>query len=287
MAAWGFNFVAISLGLTELPPFLLTAIRFAITAFPLIFFVPRPRTHWGMILAVGFFLLTLQFTFLFKGIAMGVGGGIASTVIQCQVFFTMLGGALLLREIPTWRDILGIAVAASGIILIALTMGESTVAGLLLVVMAGLSWAIGNIFLKRAGKVDMLGLIAYASLIPPVPLLLLSYWFEGTEQIARSLTQMSMVSVFSLLYMVLISTLFSYGVWGFLMKNYAAKQVAPFGLLVPVFGIFSGWLVMDEMFGWQRLVGAALVIVGIVAVNWHTFLPVLRKCFAYEGRLNP
>lgn len=240
-----------------------------------------------MILAVGLFLLTLQFAFLFKGVAMGVGGGIASTVIQCQVFFTMFGGALLLREIPTWRDILGVAVAASGIILIALTMGESTVTGLLLVVMAGLSWAIGNIFLKQAGKVDMLGLIAYSSLIPPLPLLLLSYWFEGTEQITHSLAQMSMVSVFSLLYMVLISTLFSYGVWGFLMKNYAAKQVAPFGLLVPVFGIFSGWLVMDEMFGWQRLAGAALVITGIAVVNWHTFLPVLRRCFARDGRLNP
>ncbi len=277
MAAWGFNFVAISLGLKELPPFLFTALRFLLTAFPLLLFVRRPNIDWKVLVAVGVFLLTLQFAFLFKGMALGVGGGIASTVIQCQVFFSIIGGAIILNEKPTLRDLCGLIIAAMGIFLIALTMGRATLNGLMLVVLAGLSWAIGNIFLKRAGKVDMLSLIAYASLIPPLPLLLLSYFFEGPERWFYAFNHITLLSGFSLLYIVLISTLFSYGVWGFLMRNYAVNRVAPFGLLVPVFGVFSGWLVMNESFGPQRLAGAGLVIIGLVAVNWRQFTGLLKK----------
>jgi len=279
MAIWGFNFVAISVGLKELPPLLFTSIRFAITVFPFILFVRKPAISWWQIFTIGLTLLTLQFAFLFKGMQMGVGGGVASTVIQCQAFFTLFIGAYILHEKPAMREISGLLVAVVGIVLIALTMSEASVAGMLVIIVASFFWATGNILLKRVGNVDMLALIVYASLFPPVPLFILSWFFEGPEQISTAVQGFSSASFLALAYIVLASTLAGYTIWGFLIKTYEAKQVAPFGLLVPIFGVFSGWLFMGEEFGTQRLLGAGLVFAGLVVINWRTLLPYVRRLF--------
>jgi O-acetylserine/cysteine efflux transporter len=276
MAIWGFNFVAISVGLKEMPPLLFTCVRFVITVFPLILFVRKPTLTWWQIFSIGMTLLTLQFAFLFKGMQLGVGGGVASTVVQSQAFFTLIIAAVMLRERPATRDLAGLFVAAVGIAFIALTMSGSSVLGIVMIVFAALFWSIGNVLLKRAGNVNMLALIVYASLFPPVPLFILSYVFEGPEQISAAVSGVSIASAWALLYIVVGSTLVGYTIWGFLLKNYAATQVAPFGLLVPIFGVFSGWLLMGEAFGPQRLLGAALVFAGLVVINWRTLVPYLR-----------
>ena len=279
MAIWGFNFVAISVGLKELPPLLFTSIRFAITVFPFILFVRKPAISWWQIFTIGLTLLTLQFAFLFKGMQMGVGGGVASTVIQCQAFFTLFIGAYILHEKPAMREVSGLLVAVVGIVLIGFTMSEASVAGMLVIIVASFFWATGNILLKRVGNVDMLALIVYASLFPPVPLFILSWFFEGPEQISTAVQGFSSASFLALAYIVLASTLAGYTIWGFLIKTYEAKQVAPFGLLVPIFGVFSGWLFMGEEFGTQRLLGAGLVFAGLVVINWRTLLPYVRRLF--------
>jgi O-acetylserine/cysteine efflux transporter len=207
---------------------------------------------------------------------LGVGGGVASTVVQSQAFFTLIIAAVMLRERPARRDLAGLCVAALGILLIALTMSGASALGIVMIVLAAFFWSIGNVLLKRAGNVDMLALIVYASLFPPIPLFLLSYVFEGPEQISTAVSGVSIASAWALLYIVVGSTLVGYTIWGFLLKNYAATQVAPFGLLVPIFGVFSGWLLMGEEFGAQRLQGAALVFTGLVVINWRTLLPYLR-----------
>jgi len=279
MAIWGFNFVAISVGLKELPPFLFTGIRFVVTVFPFILFVRKPAISWWQIFSIGMTLLTLQFAFMFKGMQMGIGGGVASTVVQCQAFFTLLMGAIILREMPAVRDVSGLLVAVVGIVLIGLTMSESSVDGMLLIIVSAFFWATGTVLLKRVGNVDMFALIVYASVFPPIPLFLLSYVTEGPELITAALGEVTIASFVALAYIVLASTLTGYTIWGFLVKTYEAKQVAPFGLLVPIFGVFSGWLFMGEEFGPQRLLGAVLVFTGLVVINWHALVPYLRKLF--------
>lgn len=276
MAAWGFNFVAISVGLQDMPPFLFAALRFVLTVFPFIFFVRKPDVSWQLIFGVGLFMLTLQFTFLYKGMAMGVGGGITSAVAQVQVFFTMIMGAIILRERPGGLVLSGLAVAVLGIVLIGLTMvgagagDQSSIGGLMMVVLAGFFWSIGNILLKKCGKIDMLSMVIYASLVPPIPLFALSYFVEGPAAISLAFASISWATVAAFTYIVLISTLFSYTVWGFLLKNYQSGQVVPFALLVPIFGVFSGWMFLGESFGPQRLIGAGLVVLGLVIVNWRS-----------------
>jgi O-acetylserine/cysteine efflux transporter len=277
MAIWGFNFVAISVVLKELPPFLFTGIRFAATFFPFIFFVRKPAVSWWQIFFIGLTLMTLQFALMFKGIEMGVGGGVASTVVQCQAFFTLLIGAVILREKPASREIAGLLIAVVGIVTIALTMNMASVGGILVLIVSSFFWATGSILLKRVGNVDMLALVIYASLVPPIPMFAMSYIFEGPERIVATLYTVSINSFVALAYMVLASTLLAYTIWGYLIKTYEAKQVAPFGLLVPIFGVFSGWLLMGEQFGPQRLTGTALVFTGLLVINWRSLAPYLKR----------
>ena len=146
---WGFNFVVIRWGLNDIPPLLLTLLRFVLAAFPALLFVPRPKAPWRLIAGYGLFAFALQFTFLFAGMAAGMPTGLSSLVIQVQVFFTIALVAIFMRDRPQRPQLLGAFVAGAGLVLVALHLPAGTVLGFVLVVTAALSWAIANIIVKR------------------------------------------------------------------------------------------------------------------------------------------
>lgn len=270
---WGANFVVIRLGLDSFPPLLLAALRFVLAALPALF-LPRPDISWGRMLALGLAWFVGQFSLLFLGMAVGMPPGVASVVLQSQAFITILLAALLLGERPRRAQGLGTLVALGGLTLIGATAGTGGVnlAGFGMLVAAALCWAVGNILMRGAGKADMLPLIAWLSLIPPVPLFALSFAFEGPEAIIRALTHLNWTGVGSVVYLTVFATFIGYGGWGALLKRYPAGTVAPFSLLIPVFGAACSWLVLGETFGPRRLAGMALILAGLSVV----VLPDLR-----------
>lgn len=268
-AAWGFNFVVIRVGIDNFPPLLFSALRFALAALPLVFFLRKPPTPWAVIVGIGLVLGVVKFSLLFIGMDVGLSAGLASLVLQSQAFFTVILAALILREKPSALQISGIAIAFGGIALIATTVDNSvTPLGLALVIAAGVAWACSNLLMKKAGPVDMLHLMVWVSLIPPLPLLALSYIFEGPEAIAASLTGMTWSGIGAIGYIAFLATIFGFAVWGKLIRIYGAGQVAPFSLLVPIFGMSSAALVLGEDFGPTRLAAALLVIIGLVLTVW-------------------
>lgn len=267
MMIWGGNFVAIKIGLVDFPPLLFLALRFVLTALPIVFFMSASPAPWLIIIAFGFTLGVAKFGILFVAMDMGVSAGIASVVLQSQAFFTIIFAAILLRERPEPRDWIGLAVAFLGIGLIAATIEQQAVlAGLLLTVVAGALWGAANLIMKRAGQVNMLHFIIYASLVPPLPLLALSYVFEGPQRISDAVLTMSFAGVAGVLYVVIGATLFGFAVWGFLLRSYPAAKVAPFTLLVPIFGMSSSALILGEEFGLLRLGGSFLVLLGLAII---------------------
>lgn len=263
---WGVNFVIIAWGLTELPPLLMAALRFALAAAPAVF-LPRPNLSWPMMIAIASTLFVGHYAFLYPAMAVGMPPGLASIALQVQAFFTIAIAAVLLGERPGPRRIAGSAIAFLGLALIATTVGgDVTVAGFALTMAAALSWGTGNVLLRRAGSVDMLATITWLSLIPPLPLLAMSLAIEGPTEIASALAGIGWIGIGAVLYMAFLSTTFGFGVWGHLLKLYPAATVAPFSLLVPVFGMSSAALLMGESFSWQRLAGAALILIGLAVV---------------------
>lgn len=262
--AWGFNFVVIKVGLETFPPLLFSALRFMLAALPLAFFLPRPATGWPVILGFGFMLGVVKFSLLFIGMDVGVSAGMASLLLQSQAFFTLILAALLLGERPGRTGILGMIVAFAGIGLVGATVdGASNLAGIALTLAAGLAWGASNIILREAGRVKMLNLIVWASLVPPLPLIAMSMVFEGPAAAAGAFAATGWPGVGAVLYVAFVATLFGFGGWGLLISRHGASRIAPFSLLVPIFGMSASAIVLGEAFGPLRLVGAALVLAGL------------------------
>lgn len=265
-AIWGFNFVVIRLGLGSVPPLLLAALRFVVAALPALV-LARPDVPLPKMMAIGMTLFVGQFAFLFPAMKLGMPPGLASVTLQSQAFFTILFATLALGERPRPRQMAGAAIAALGLLTIATTVGgDFTMIGLGLTIASASSWALGNVLMRTAGKVDMLAMMVWLSLVPPIPLFLLSLAFEGWPAIAAGITGMGLVGAGSILYLALLATLLGFGLWGFLLRNHPASTVAPFSLLVPLFGTLSAYLVLGETFSPLRVAGMALILVGIATI---------------------
>jgi O-acetylserine/cysteine efflux transporter len=264
VAIWGFNFVVIKVGLQEIPPILLCALRFALAAVPAVFFIQRPAAPWHKIVQYGLVQFALQFALLFGGMQLGMSAGLASLALQVHVFVTIGLAVVLLHERPSRFQIIGACMAFAGMGVVALHVGgEVSVMGLVCVLLAAASWGVGNLMSKQIGKVDMLGLVVWGSLTAPVPLLALSLMVEGPDRIVHSLTHLSWLGIASIAYIVYPTTLFGFAVWSWLLSRYPAASVAPLTLLVPVVGMVSSALVLGEPLHNWKLMAAALVIAGL------------------------
>ena len=263
---WGVAFVATRLALDDFSPPMLTALRFLIAALPAAF-LPRPRVGaWDLVL-VGTFLFTGQFLFQFFGIAAGTPPGLAAVVVQTQGLFTILFAALALHERPTGRQWIGSALAAAGLLLIAATVGgDLTAVGLAVSACSAVSWGIGNVLVKRLPPVDVIGLMVWMSLVPPLPALLLAVWLDGPHALGRAIPAASWLGLCSVLYLGLVATLVGYAIWGRLLRRYPAATVAPFALLVPFVAALGSSLAFGERFGPLRLAGMTLVLLGLAVI---------------------
>lgn len=269
IVVWGMNFVVIKVGLHGMPPMLMGALRFMLAAFPAILFVRRPQVPLRWMLAYGMTISLGQFAFLFYAMYVGMPAGLASLVLQSQAFFTLFFAALFLGERLRGSNLFGLLVAASGLVLIGLQGGQAvTLAGFALTIAAASMWALGNVVTRKLGKVNLVGLVVWGSLIPPLPFLALSLWLEGPALIIQSLRTLSLDSALVLAYLAFGATLLGYGLWSRLLSRYPASQVAPFSLLVPVVGISSSALLLGERLGSLQVVGAALVMAGLLINVW-------------------
>ncbi|WP_144111966.1 EamA family transporter [Paraburkholderia sp. BCC1886] len=265
VVAWGVNFVVIKVGLHGVPPMLLGALRFTLAAVPAVFFVKRPRIPLRWLLAYGATISFGQFVFLFSAMYVGMPAGLASLVLQAQAFFTLIFAAAFLHERLRLPNVVGLLIAAGGLAVIGLQGGHAmTLAGFLLTLCAACSWAAGNIVTKKVGKVDLVGLVVWGSLVPPLPFFALSFALEGPQRIAAALSGISVSSILAIVYLAFIATLLGYALWSRLLSRYPASQVAPFSLLVPIVGLASASLLLNEQLSGPQIVGAVLVMGGLV-----------------------
>ncbi len=269
VAIWGSNFVVIKLGLTHLPPFLFAALRFTLVAFPLIFFLPRPAVSWGNLAAYGLLIGAGQFGLLFFAMRGQISPGLASLVIQMQVFFTIFLSMGFTHEKVVKSQWLALLLACTGIAVIALhTDGATTITGICIVLAAAASWASGNMISKRAGRINMVAYVCWSGLFAAPPLFLFSYIFEGGDAIVQGVHQADLTTWAAVLWQSVGNSLFGYAAWGWLLARHPAATVTPMALLVPVFGMASSaWWLGEAMPVWKYC-AMALVMGGLALNLW-------------------
>jgi O-acetylserine/cysteine efflux transporter len=266
---WGVNFVIIDVALGAFPPLLLVAVRFTLVAFPAVFFFGRPGIGWRWVVAIGATIAAGQFAFLFVAMDRGMPAGLASLVLQLQVFFTVLLAMVTLGERPQRLQLVAAGIGFAGIAVIATGRGADVpLLACALSVGASLSWAVGNVCTRKAQAPRPVELLVWTSLVPPLPLLGLSLGFEGAGAIGDAWAALDLGSIAALAYLVLASTAFGYGAWGYLIRHNPASQVVPFTLLVPPVGIAAAWIALGEVPNAAELAGGVIILAGLVLNAW-------------------
>ncbi|PUZ11188.1 O-acetylserine/cysteine exporter, partial [Cronobacter sakazakii] len=268
--AWGLNFVVIKVGLHAMPPLLLAGLRFLLVAFPALLFVARPKVPFRLLLGYGLTISFGQFAFLFSAIKFGMPAGLASLVLQAQAFFTIVLGVFAFRERLQAKQLTGIALAVGGMLVLiegSLNGQHVALTGFMLTLAAALSWACGNIFNKKIMQLPtppaVMSLVVWSALIPVLPFFSASLVFDGADAVVQSLVNIDSVTVLSLVYLAFIATILGYGIWGTLLGRYETWRVAPLSLLVPVVGLASAALLLDERLSVLQIIGALLVMAGL------------------------
>jgi O-acetylserine/cysteine efflux transporter len=276
VAVWGTNFVVIKNCLSAFPPFYFAALRYFFALLPMVFFVPRPKVSWGNLCIYGLATGVGQFGVMYYAINSQISPGLASLVIQTQVFFTIGFAMLFAKEGLKRYQAVAVGVAMTGLGIIALhTDSTTTFLGLALVVFSGLSWGIANTVSRQAGSINMLSYVVWASAFSVPPLLLIALVFEGGAAHLWEVTLVAPIGAWvGVLWQSWGNTLFGYAAWGWLLSKHPAAVVAPAPLLVPIFGMGASAFFLDESLPAWKVMAASLVIAGLVI---NLFWPNLRE----------
>lgn len=265
VAVWGTNFVVIRIGLNHMPPLLFAALQFTFALFPAVFFMGRPPVSWRNLASYGLLIGFGQFGLLFLAMKGQISPGLASLVIQVQVFFTIALSMWFVGEQVRLYHVLALLLAAAGIGLIAVHADSgATPLGLALVLMAALGWAGGNLASKASGTRDMLAYVVWASLFSAPPLYALSLATEGWPAVLAGIKGAGPATWAAVLWQSVGNTMFGFAAWGWLLNRYPAATVAPMALLVPVFGMAASALALGEPFPPWKLLAALLVMTGLL-----------------------
>ena len=261
---WGVNFPITKLGLRAIDPFVLTGIRFALAALPLVIFIKRPAVKFSYVVAYGIIFGLGMWGVINYGIQVGVSPGIASLIIQLSVFFTMGWGFLLFKEKIRGAQMIGAVLALIGLAgIISTQEGNHAVLGVMLIVLSAVAWSIGNVIIKKSGVKEIFSFMVWASLIPPIPLFLTAWLMHGSAAFEGLQASLDLTAGLSILFQVYLATHFAYWGWNSLLKLYPVSTVAPLSLLIPVFGITSSMLILDERISTPNLISIGIIIVGL------------------------
>lgn len=278
--AWGTNFSVTKVGIDHVPPMLLASLRFVLVALPAIFVVPPPKMRWSHFFGYGLTIGVGQFTCLYYAIYIGMPVGLTSVVIQSSSFISILLAAVVFHERLRPHQVAGLIIAVAGLFLIGLTAGLAGVgaiplAGLVLTVMAAFFWSVSTIIVKLASNharathtpLNMFSVVAWSALIPPIPMLLLSFTMNPPEAIWSAVRSLGLTTILAIMYLAWCSTLFGAGVWNYLLSKYDTGRVAPLSLLVPPVGLLVARLALNERLNGIQWAGSFVIIVGLVIFN--------------------
>lgn len=262
---WGMGLVFAKAAINHFPPILLMALRFSLTACALVWFVRPPYPLLGKIFWVALVSAAIQYSLTFTGLK-GIDASSAALVLQLEVPFGALLAWVFFRERLGWRRTLGMLLAFTGIVLIA---GEPNLRPqllpLLMVMGGAFTWALGQMLIKRLGRVGSFALIAWVAVFA-TPQLLVSSWLFESDQI-EALGSAEPIVWVAVVYLGLVMTALGYGLWYHLLGRYQVNQVMPFLLLLPVTAVLGGVVFLGEHLSFVIVTGGVLAIGGVATMT--------------------
>jgi O-acetylserine/cysteine efflux transporter len=270
---WGINMLTVKGAVSEIPPFMLTAIRFGAVAILLIPFTRMPRGRLGRLAIISVTFGSLHFGVLFFALSMIDAGPVAIIVLLGVPFSSMLA-TYFFNDRLGWKRLSGMSLAFVGVTIMFWdpTMTDLQLP-LLLVVFAAFMWAVANVMIKKLGDIGTFQLNGWMALFATPQLLLLSIILEpGSFQ---AVINASWVAWANLTFTVLMSSIVAYGFWYHLLKTQDVNSVVPWSLLAPVISVLGSFVVFDEAFSMLKIIGGIVVLCGVTVIMLRK--PVQRK----------
>lgn len=277
---WGANFTVIKLALDGVPPMLLVTLRYTLVVFPAIFFIKPPNISLKGLLLYGFTVGVAQFGCLFYAMHIGMPAGLASIILQLQAFISPILGYLFLKEKLKTKQLVGFFIAIIGLFVIGFASVQNGISSIpipaiLLTLLAPIFWSISNIIARNASdnakargqNLDMLSLVVWGGLIPPIPTLAIALLIDSPQTLINSVSNLSMISIFGVFYLAFGATLFGYGFWNILISKYPLSKISPLSLLVPITGLLTARIVLQEELSTLQWLGVSIIIIGLIITN--------------------
>jgi len=281
MALWGMNFSVIKLGVNNIDPLVLTALRFTFAVIPLVFFIKRPDVPWRYLIAYGLSFGIGVWGMTTLSIDAGLSSGMASLLLDMSVVSGLFVGWYFLNEKITGNKLVGALLALIGLILILqLEEGSITAKGVVFVLVASIFWSVNGLIVKKANTKSIFAFNVWAMLFAPIPLLLLAVASHGVETITSLPQTINQWAIISALFQAYPTTLLGYWFWNKMIMKYSISSVAPMTLLVPVFGMFAGAVFYDEVVELTHVVAAALILLGLLIGQMNFVGKIKNKEFA-------
>jgi len=276
---WGINFTVIKLGLDGVPSMILVVLRYSITSLA-VFFVKKPKTDWKYIILYGLSVGVGQFSCLFYAMEIGMPASLASILLQLQAFISPFLALLFLKQKIKTKQLIGFIIAAVGLLTIGIGSGTKGVSSIplnamILTICAPVFWSLANIIAIFASEkataegetLDMLGLVVWSSLIPPIPMLGIALLVDTPQTLLNAVMNLSAMSIFSALYLSVGATIFGYGMWNILISKYTISKIAPLSLLVPITGLLTARVVLQEQLSIIQWLGVLIILAGLMLTS--------------------
>jgi len=297
---WGANFTVIKLGLGGVPSMLLVVLRYSITSLA-VFFVKKPKTEWKYIILYGLSVGVGQFSCLFYAMEIGMPASLASILLQLQAFISPFLALFFLKQKIKTKQLIGFIIAALGLLTIGISSGTKGVSNIplnamLLTICAPFFWALGNIIvifaseksLAKGEKLDMLGLVVWSSIVPPIPMLGIALLVDTPETLINAVMNLNAMSIFAALYLSIGATLFGYGMWNVLIAKYTITKIAPLSLLVPIMGLLTARIILLEQLSMMQWIGVLIILAGLIftSLNPQTAKDYINKITKNKYKTN-
>jgi len=262
---WGMGFVFAKGAINHFPPILLMAFRFALTAMVLVWFVPVPYGNLKNIFNVAIVAAAIQYSLTFTGLA-GLEAGLASLVVQLEVPFLVLLGALVLKENPGLQKWAGIIISFLGVGLMTQQDSLNGSLGSVCLVVAGcFVWACGQVMIRKLKDIGGLQVTAWVAVFATPQLFIMSAIFESGQITAiQNANDMVWLTV---IYLGLVMTCLGYYLWNTLIRRHDVGTVAPFLLLLPLFSLIGGMLFLGEEPTADKLLGGVVILLGVAIIT--------------------
>lgn len=258
---WAFNVVAMKFGMMELPPLLMLMLRFIVVAAVLVPFNPITPQQIPLLLLLAFTFGFIHFALMVLGMRYADAGSTA-VLVQMGTPAAMVLAAVWLKEPLAWRQMAGVGLALAGVIVLAGSPALTSWKGPVLLLISATGWACTNIVVKRAQPIPPLAMTGWLSLFA-IPFAGISSWLTEHQQLTL-LMDAGWRGWLGVLYSAFGSSLLAYSLWYWLIKRYPVNQILPWSLLSPALAVMMGAAVLEERLEPIKLMGAALIVGGIL-----------------------